>query len=388
MAVDENIEQLYTAQGTSVDQPLEVPLVHTSRSQETLVGKITQSSSRQSSHPLADVVEGQRNGTFFCPYCKEEEPDKPTSFKRKDDWKKHLEKYHETGYVWECQEPNCESVFSRDQKLKEHAKKNHRKPSVRGVKVDIPVDRVHACGFRPCRKLSDTWRGHYDHVARCMFSSDTSSEWSYTWKILNLMRHPRIHETWKGIKYDWTCRGLDLSQLNFDCVTTRTFRRQLECHDFTDLKALLELLLKSGLTGHAAPNNFFTNCIAADINQGLQPSVKPVSPFHPGNATYTYTQGMQPSFMTYADQRHPNSFGNINRERGSNDEKRNSVMMVDAPSDGPANDNDPDLQTFNQFIASSYSTNTTPPLSSSYAEPSAHYDTRARRRKLSWKQNH
>lgn len=331
----------------------------------------------------------QSNSPFFCTYCCE--LNVKITFTTKQDWKRHELKFHETGFAWHCSFKNCLEVFSREKELKSHSTIVHRcKQYPRSIKYAAPAKVVYACGFANCRRLAFSWKDRCDHVARCM--STGSGDWKLTRRILNLLQHPDVSPSWKIIKSRW-CKqlGLDASDLNWDLKTSRIMLQQLECHTFeTELESFLERLLKLGHPIYTVSQNFGM--------RHVEPKPLPLPPtgadsnFEAQNTCTEFHQSIQnDNMISYADQRHPGFENDSLGDHSMEDQKRQSIMMVDAPelstnsagypymgfADQAA---DQALLTFTDMIQTiPYSTNMTPPLSATTSQSFDNPDTETTR---------
>lgn len=192
---------------------------------------------------------------YFCTYCYELGSLK--CFGAKAEWKRHEKTFHETGEEWPC---HCEEVFISEERFIAHSEKEHGYvPDTQEVRVLLPEDRVFACGFYPCRKLTYNWTERCNHVAKCM--EDTAqyggADWSYTTRFLNLLRQPQVGPTWKRVKTHWlTNLGMVTSQLQWDCKTSRLMRHSLELRTF-DVNNLENFLHRVFLKGHKQPRSHY-----------------------------------------------------------------------------------------------------------------------------------
>jgi hypothetical protein len=196
-----------------------------------------------------------------------------------------------------------------------------------------------------------------------------NGDWTYTWRILNLLQQPEVYPTWKIIKSHWCKRiGLDTSNLNWDPKTSRIMVQQLECHTFdANLESFLERLLKLGHPYYRVSQNF----------RERHSELKPL-PHLPTEPSSNFEATQQSNMTSYADQRHPgfDNAGNSIGEHTMEEQKRQSVTMVDAPALSTGNTEFPFLGfenhglTFNDMLHTiPYSTNITPPLSVTTSQP-------------------
>jgi hypothetical protein len=212
-------------------------------------------------------------------------------------------------------------------------------------------------------------------VARCMSDVAGRPEWSYSWRMLNLLRHPAIYPAWKRVKTHWLgALGLVTADLQWDCMTSRIMRQQLECHDFgSNVDSFLETFLKLGLPrkqNQAAPQGFYVQAHPASTLSTIDPALTSTTAFGTINTSGFHGHSFQPGpTLSYMDQRHDG----LNNVQHATDD---CVMMLDAPPLLPGDSNE-DLQNDNDSSQESsrllsvdeiicypgYSANTTPPLS-------------------------
>lgn len=186
---------------------------------------------------------------FFCTFCLE--GNEVSSFKTKQDWKRHEQNYHEHGQRCRCAFPDCAEVFARN--VEELMRHGHTHPNFdpRYHMDIVQTQKAYACGFENCRVLLNDWVQRCDHVAHHMRDLEDSSPscWNYNRILRNLLKHPAVKDTWKPIR-SRRCPMYRVlkSELSWDPGETRDIRRRLEYHDFgTSLEALLEELFYVGI---------------------------------------------------------------------------------------------------------------------------------------------
>ncbi|KAF2188712.1 hypothetical protein K469DRAFT_684708 [Zopfia rhizophila CBS 207.26] len=295
-----------------------------------------------------DSVTGKQ---FFCTFCYELDI---------------ARNFHETGEEWHCRAQSCADVFSRESDFKKHCDKQHPEKGYPHEKISVPENRAYACGFKGCRKITYNWKDRCNHVARCMLEG---GEWSYSWKMRNLLRQDVVSGTWKKVRSNWGQRlDIDPSALEWHPKTSRNLRQQLECNSFgLDLENLLERLFKLGhphynvhcSDGFPVPSSRS----ASDYPSSGTGTLDPVA-FEQDNSFIA-----APSFFDQPPV--SSSFEdidfNLDAESVNPSEKRYSVAMTDVEPPAatntdpslPALDHAPsDLMTWQEFALS----NTTPPL--------------------------
>lgn len=185
--------------------------------------------------------------------------------------------------------------------------------------------------------------------------------------MLNLLRHTDIRPTWKRVKCHWCIQlGLSTSDLRWDCKATHNMRLQLESLGYgDDLETFLETLLRLGHPKFNVTPGFHSHPTRLE-------SLAPV----PNAVPNEYGHDVLPLPVEHTEQRcpGPNSFGTVGGRPPSDNAKRYSVAMPDAP---PLDDihttqysQGPPATTlggrFEEWLFSpTYSVNPTPPFSNS-----------------------
>ena len=130
---------------------------------------------------------------YWCTSCE-------TRFKRKYDWKRHEEEFHERWKKYPCPEPGCNRSFWGANTFNQHHKSSHgckTCPHSEKVVKYLRKRKYWACGF--CAALHPSRERHVEHVARHFESGKTKADWQHSRVIYGLLHQPLIHEAWKDI---------------------------------------------------------------------------------------------------------------------------------------------------------------------------------------------
>lgn len=134
-----------------------------------------------------------KTNIYWCTSCE-------TSFKRKYDWKRHEDEFHERWRKYPCPEPGCNRSFWGSNSFNQHHKQCH------GCKTCPHADKVvrflrkrkyWACGF--CSALHPARERHVEHVARHFESGMTKGDWMHSRVVYGLLHQPLIHEAWDAL---------------------------------------------------------------------------------------------------------------------------------------------------------------------------------------------
>ncbi|MBE3045993.1 hypothetical protein IMZ48_26330, partial [Candidatus Bathyarchaeota archaeon] len=130
---------------------------------------------------------------YWCTSCE-------TRFKRKYDWKRHEEEFHERWKKYPCPEPGCNRSFWGANTFNQHHKSSHgckTCPHSEQVVKYLRKRKYWACGF--CAALHPSRERHVEHVARHFEAGKTKIDWTHSKVIYGLLHQPLIHEAWKDI---------------------------------------------------------------------------------------------------------------------------------------------------------------------------------------------
>ncbi|KAH6697349.1 hypothetical protein F5X68DRAFT_4016 [Plectosphaerella plurivora] len=181
---------------------------------------------------------------YWCTSCE-------TRFKRKYDWKRHEEEFHERWKKYPCPEPGCNRSFWGANTFNQHHKSSHgckTCPHSEKVVKYLKRRKYWACGF--CSALHPSRERHVEHVARHFESGKTKTDWMHSRVIYGLLHQPMIHEAWKDILMGKAAEFAG-RQPNFSWNPTQTGRAQgfMENECAGQLQDLLEFF--SGPTNEA-----------------------------------------------------------------------------------------------------------------------------------------
>ncbi|OLN94075.1 hypothetical protein CCHL11_08873 [Colletotrichum chlorophyti] len=172
---------------------------------------------------------------YWCTSCE-------TRFKRKYDWKRHEEEFHERWKKYPCPEPGCNRSFWGANTFNQHHKASHgckTCPHSEKVVKYLKRRKYWACGF--CSALHPSRERHVEHVARHFESGKTKSDWMHSRVIYGLLHQPLIHEAWKEVLMS-KANEFSGRQPNFSWNPTQTGRAQgfMENESPGQLQDLLE----------------------------------------------------------------------------------------------------------------------------------------------------
>ncbi|KAH8648408.1 hypothetical protein BX600DRAFT_114923 [Xylariales sp. PMI_506] len=128
---------------------------------------------------------------YWCTSC-----DK--TFKRKFDWKRHEEEFHERWRKYPC--PNCNQSFWGPNTFNQHHKSAHgckTCPHSDGVVKYMRKRRAWGCGF--CAAMHTKLEKHYEHVASHFESGAQKPDWLHSNVIYGLLHQPAVLEAWKDL---------------------------------------------------------------------------------------------------------------------------------------------------------------------------------------------
>lgn len=141
----------------------------------------------------AAAANPNRQNIYWCTSCE-------TSFKRKYDWKRHEDEFHERWRKYPCPEPGCNRSFWGSNSFNQHHKQCHgckTCPHAEKVVKFLRKRKYWACGF--CSALHPARERHVEHVARHFESGLTKSDWMHSRVIYGLLHQPLIHEAWDSL---------------------------------------------------------------------------------------------------------------------------------------------------------------------------------------------
>ncbi|GAO17245.1 hypothetical protein UVI_02057210 [Ustilaginoidea virens] len=134
-----------------------------------------------------------RQNIYWCTSCE-------TSFKRKYDWKRHEDEFHERWRKYPCPEPGCNRSFWGSNSFNQHHKQCHgckTCPHAEKVVKYLRKRKYWACGF--CSALHPARERHVEHVARHFESGLSKTEWMHSRVIYGLLHQPLVHEAWENL---------------------------------------------------------------------------------------------------------------------------------------------------------------------------------------------
>ncbi|KAJ3496128.1 hypothetical protein NLG97_g2882 [Lecanicillium saksenae] len=136
---------------------------------------------------------GNKQNVYWCTSCE-------TSFKRKYDWKRHEDEFHERWRKYPCPEPGCNRSFWGSNSFNQHHKQCHgckTCPHAEKVVKFLRKRKYWACGF--CSALHPARERHVEHVARHFESGLGKNDWMHSRVIYGLLHQPLIHTAWDAL---------------------------------------------------------------------------------------------------------------------------------------------------------------------------------------------
>ncbi|TQV90843.1 hypothetical protein V2A60_002524 [Cordyceps javanica] len=133
---------------------------------------------------------GNKQNVYWCTSCE-------TSFKRKYDWKRHEDEFHERWRKYPCPEPGCNRSFWGSNSFNQHHKQCHgckTCPHAEKVVKFLRKRKYWACGF--CSALHPARERHVEHVARHFESGLGKNDWMHSRVVYGLLHQPLIHTAW------------------------------------------------------------------------------------------------------------------------------------------------------------------------------------------------
>ncbi|KAI0538422.1 hypothetical protein GGR58DRAFT_298810 [Xylaria digitata] len=162
------------------------------------VSTVSSSSSGDSCFSAASVRSSVSSTTnpsseskFWCTSCNK-------TFKRKFDWKRHEEEFHDRSRKYPCD--SCNQSFWGPNTFNQHHKSAHgcqTCPHAEMVMKPMRKRRAYGCGF--CAALHGQFERHIDHVATHFENGMTKQDWSHSNVIYGLLHQHGIIEAWKAL---------------------------------------------------------------------------------------------------------------------------------------------------------------------------------------------
>ncbi|KAH6607053.1 homeobox and c2h2 transcription factor [Trichoderma cornu-damae] len=141
----------------------------------------------------SSAVSAGKTNVYWCTSCE-------TSFKRKYDWKRHEDEFHERWRKYPCPEPGCNRSFWGSNSFNQHHKQCHgckTCPHAEKVVRFLRKRKYWACGF--CSALHPARERHVEHVARHFESGLGKADWMHSRVVYGLLHQPLIHEAWEAL---------------------------------------------------------------------------------------------------------------------------------------------------------------------------------------------
>ncbi|KID86673.1 Zinc finger, C2H2-like protein [Metarhizium guizhouense ARSEF 977] len=237
-----------------------------------------------------------KQNIYWCTSCE-------TSFKRKYDWKRHEDEFHERWRKYPCPEPGCNRSFWGSNSFNQHHKQCHgckTCPHAEKVVKFLRKRKYWACGF--CSALHPARERHVEHVARHFESGLSKGDWMHSRVIYGLLHQPLIREAWdtivEGKRSDYGGR-----RPQFSWHPSKTGRAQgfLEKESPGQLQDLLEFF-----SGDESEANWVVGIAyeLADIVMGAPPTPTPPPPQFASGAASMGPPQHPPPFVPLPSQAH------------------------------------------------------------------------------------
>ncbi|TWU71337.1 hypothetical protein ED733_002006 [Metarhizium rileyi] len=236
-----------------------------------------------------------KQNIYWCTSCE-------TSFKRKYDWKRHEDEFHERWRKYPCPEPGCNRSFWGSNSFNQHHKQCHgckTCPHAEKVVKFLRKRKYWACGF--CSALHPARERHVEHVARHFESGLSKGDWMHSRVVYGLLHQPLIREAWdtivEGKRSDYGGR-----RPQFSWHPSKTGRAQgfLEKESPGQLQDLLEFF-----SGDESEASWVVGIAyeLADIVMGAPPTPTPSPQFANGHSSMGPPQH-HPPFVPLPSQAH------------------------------------------------------------------------------------
>ncbi|KAI1818641.1 hypothetical protein GGS20DRAFT_581397 [Poronia punctata] len=165
-----------------------VSTISSSSSHDSVFSATSATSARSSVSTSSNPVSESK---FWCTSCNK-------TFKRKFDWKRHEEEFHDRSRKYPCD--SCNQSFWGPNTFNQHHKSAHgcqTCPHAEMVMRPMKKRRAYGCGF--CAALHGQFERHIDHVATHFENGATKQEWSHSNVIYGLLHQHGIIEAWKAL---------------------------------------------------------------------------------------------------------------------------------------------------------------------------------------------
>lgn len=135
--------------------------------------------------------QGALEKRFWCTSC-------DAGFRRKFDWKRHEEEFHERWKKYPC--PDCNRAFWGANTFNQHHKSAHNCktcPHAEKVVKYLRRKKAWGCGF--CGGFVTARDRYFEHVSKHFELGNTKADWLHSLVIYGLLHQPVIHEAWKRL---------------------------------------------------------------------------------------------------------------------------------------------------------------------------------------------
>lgn len=221
-----------------------------------------------------------KTNVYWCTSC-------DTSFKRKYDWKRHEDEFHERWRKYPCPEPGCNRSFWGSNSFNQHHKGCHNCltcPHAEQVVKFLKKRKFWACGF--CSALHPARERHVEHVARHFESGLSKTDWMHSRVIYGLLHQPKIHTAWEALVTN-KANELGGRRPQFSWHPSKTGRAQgfLEKENAGQLQDLLEFF-----SGDDEEAEWVAKVAFDNADMVVNKSASPSPPFQQSSVATAFTQ--------------------------------------------------------------------------------------------------
>jgi hypothetical protein len=219
-------------------------------------------------------------------------------FSRKSDFKKHLNQFHNTNFLWICRHERCTMVFDFDKAYTSHIKSEHSEPHISGdeAKVQLCPQVNFACGFANCKdKLFEAdndqdaptvAQAYFEHVASHFDKKAVESVWEYSTQMQNLLRQRSVKDKWKNSMWPKVARNA----LRWQPRSSGDLKKLLECRHLGNISDIVHKVFTLGSTtfqsaGQPAPTSIPWDSLRPVSSRCSMAASKHINHFSIGHST-------------------------------------------------------------------------------------------------------
>ncbi|KAL7784562.1 hypothetical protein V8C37DRAFT_413329 [Trichoderma ceciliae] len=245
--------------GASKSNNVTLPDSYSAQQREEMATCMEQTSSTPANQPFQNAEDAAVQESspvwqneYACGLCIEQ--DLNTKFSRKNDLKRHLERKHHTNNLWICSQSDCSKVFQWLGAYKDHIRSCHAGSGIRiweAKVVTLCPQTVFACGFEGCVKVFEapsgletapTKKKFINHIINHFRFMKGSKEWTFTFRIRNLLRQVDLINVWPPP----TLSLEERVHLQWDAQTGSVLQKLLETRHLGDIESLIQNIVALG----------------------------------------------------------------------------------------------------------------------------------------------